>query len=486
MLQELVSEKLKMVKERIKKTIISCFKRRRISKFDWRVLGSKQKLLTVVSLLIIVILGSFNFFSISKASSAAVQFTDDVIVNLDAIGITLYLASGSICNSLTVTNTDLNVDSVLANNVFLLKTDSYNVLQLTPLDDVVSFSISNGNFSSGYLSQWTQNSSVSVDSVIAVINPDQYYGVQADGNDIEGSPFYSGVGSEVTFFRVGGGISEIFLIAEQGTVVRFVDDVKIDLEGVSSLYISSGAWCQSIDVSGTNFEVQGIMSNYPFFLKSSVHKVLQLTPVGGVVGLQLASANFANGFLSQWQETSSISVDHLIGVEQVNKNYTIEVDNNNIPDNPFDAGVLGEISFVRTGLGAWETFLAAFTEYPIAGQNLELDVLDAGEGVAFNSIMWQGTQPELIGEANCTGPNYKCVLLQLATSSNPDGPWNYLGPDCTVGSYYTPNPDAPQEIGCCGNHYNHRYYKIKFLMYPDNVDRNISPTIEKIIVNYAP
>ena len=458
-----------------------------MNKFNWQFLRPRQKILMVVSLLVIVIFGSLTFFKVSRASSETIQFTDDVAVSLDGIGISLYIASGAVCNSLTVSNTDLEVSSVLANNAFLLKTGSYKILQLTPQDGVVSFSVFNTNFSGGYLSQWTQNSTVSVDDLIGTANANQYYAVQADGEDIPESPFYSGATAEVVFSRVGEGVSETFLITEQGTVVRFLNDVAVDLEGVSpSLYISSGAWCQLVNVSGTNLEVQGIMSNHPLFLKTDTHKVLQLTPIGGTVSLKLVNTNFTNGYLGQWQENSSISVDNLVGVEQVNKNYTIKVDDAGIPSNPFDSGALGEITFARTGLGAWEIFTTALTSYSAAGQNLELNVFDASEGVAFNSIMWQGTQPELVGEANCTGPGYKCVLLQLATSDSADGPWTYLGPDCTAGSYYNPNPNIPQEIGCCGSHYNHRYYKVKILMYPDNVDQNISPTIEKVIVNYAP
>ena len=281
------------------------------------------------------------------------------------------------------------------------------------------------------------------------------------------------------FFQVGQAI---------GATVQFTDDVKVDLEGVNPAFsIAAGLWCNSLDVSGTQLGINGIMSNHPLTLKNDTRKVLELTQATSPIDLQILNSGFMNGFLHLWQENSTSSIDHLVGLEQVNKNYTVKVDNNLLPHNPFNSGDIGEITFNRTDSGDWETYTINFTIYPTDGSALELNPFDTNisSGVAFNSIMWEGSQPELDGEANCTGPDYKCALFQIATSNSSDGPWDYLGPDCTAQTYYSPDPDTPQEIGCFTDHYNQRYYKIKIILYPES-DKNITPEVEKVIVNYAP
>ena len=118
--------------------------------------------------------------------------------------------------------------------------------------------------------------------------------------------------------------------------------------------------------------------------------------------------------------------------------------------------------------------------YPAVGY-LESPVFDTGaaNGVTYNWIMWKGSKP--IGTK---------VKLQIATSENSAGPWNYIGSaNCDTG-YYEPDNNVQQEIKCYVNHNNKRYFKYKTTLC--SVDScsgeggNATPQVEDVIVNWSP
>jgi len=107
-------------------------------------------------------------------------------------------------------------------------------------------------------------------------------------------------------------------------------------------------------------------------------------------------------------------------------------------------------------------------------------------GVAYNSIMWQGTQPE--------GTSVK---LQLATSNCDNGAtnppdcneevgWKFYGGDsCLTNDYYTAAPNIPVEIKCYSIHNNKCYFRYRVLLTP-SPSKVYTPTVTKVIVNYSP
>lgn len=98
---------------------------------------------------------------------------------------------------------------------------------------------------------------------------------------------------------------------------------------------------------------------------------------------------------------------------------------------------------------------------------------NATSGVALNTIMWQGSQP--------SGTNVK---FQIA-SSNSTSTWNYIGPDGSATTYYTPvGPGYPAQINL-QHHNNKRYFQYKMFLY-SNTAQTATPRVDDVIINYSP
>ncbi len=106
-------------------------------------------------------------------------------------------------------------------------------------------------------------------------------------------------------------------------------------------------------------------------------------------------------------------------------------------------------------------------------------------GVAYNSIMWKGTEG--------TGK----VRFQFAASNSTAGPWNYYGGE-TCGAFdwfNTTGPDSAVELKgtsetTCQNEWNNkRYFRYK-IQICSNTDcatsGDTSPVVEDVVVNWAP
>lgn len=98
-------------------------------------------------------------------------------------------------------------------------------------------------------------------------------------------------------------------------------------------------------------------------------------------------------------------------------------------------------------------------------------------GAGYNSLYFIGLKP--IDTR---------VKFQLATSNSSTGPWtagDFLGPDCTFSTYYEPTSDIPEIINCEQNHNNKRYFRYKVRL-ESNPNRDQTPTIYDIIINWSP
>ncbi|MDD5547771.1 MAG: LamG domain-containing protein [Candidatus Pacebacteria bacterium] len=97
-------------------------------------------------------------------------------------------------------------------------------------------------------------------------------------------------------------------------------------------------------------------------------------------------------------------------------------------------------------------------------------------GVAFNSIMYQGTLP-----------SGTTVRFQFATSNSSTGPWNFEGYDGTDSTYYPSSGSALVDIPTLftvKNCYNYRYFRYKIFL-STNAARNQTPTVTDVTVNYS-
>ncbi len=112
----------------------------------------------------------------------------------------------------------------------------------------------------------------------------------------------------------------------------------------------------------------------------------------------------------------------------------------------------------------------------VANANLTSSIFDTGivGGAAYNTIMWQGSQP-----------TQTSVRFQLATSNNPAGPWSYVGSDGTGTTYYQPaGPNVQTKINRT-YHNNERFVRYKVFLQSDP-GRTVSPRVDDIIINWSP
>lgn len=99
-------------------------------------------------------------------------------------------------------------------------------------------------------------------------------------------------------------------------------------------------------------------------------------------------------------------------------------------------------------------------------------------GADFNWIMWKGTKP--------AGTR---VRVQLATANVSSGPFSFVGPDCTIGTYFEPAESTSSSIGCTTEHHNKRYfrYKVQLCSNSDCASPGSgNPEVADVIVNWSP
>ena len=93
-------------------------------------------------------------------------------------------------------------------------------------------------------------------------------------------------------------------------------------------------------------------------------------------------------------------------------------------------------------------------------------------GAQFNSILWQGSSV-----------NNSTVEFQLAASNASSGPWNFMGPDGTVNTYYVPTgPGVAASLGYSAFN-NFRYFRYRLLVVPVSTG---SSNVNSVIVNWSP
>jgi hypothetical protein len=142
----------------------------------------------------------------------------------------------------------------------------------------------------------------------------------------------------------------------------------------------------------------------------------------------------------------------------------------------YDVGVLLG-TFTPVGPGA----------LPVSGILVSgvFDTTGSIDGVAFNSILWNGTT---IGTGG--------VRFQLATADMSTGPWNYYGGSsgtCNAGDWFDSGAmNTPVEFkgtGCAGYFNNRRYYRYKIQICSAANCTDVggtSPVVNTIIVNWSP
>lgn len=120
--------------------------------------------------------------------------------------------------------------------------------------------------------------------------------------------------------------------------------------------------------------------------------------------------------------------------------------------------------------------------YPAYGI-IESPTFDTGaaNGVTFNKIILKGSTP--VGTK---------IRFQLATSNNPNGPWEYYGSNCDISSYYWDGSmsaaEESKEIKCYVQHNNKRYFRYKATLCSADclAGGGGTPQIDDVIINWSP
>ena len=156
---------------------------------------------------------SFSFF-IGEVKAATVEFTADTELSITGGSPTLYINTGSACDTLTISGTTLETD-VPSGSTFTLGTASRTVLALTPSGGTTTLSFDTTYYTCGYVTQWVASSSVSSAttsfSVGGIANED--YTVSVDGSEL-GSYRTNGSGV-MTFSYTGGYSAKTFTVVVQ-------------------------------------------------------------------------------------------------------------------------------------------------------------------------------------------------------------------------------------------------------------------------------
>ncbi len=139
-----------------------------------------------------------------------------------------------------------------------------------------------------------------------------------------------------------------------------------------------------------------------------------------------------------------------------------------------------DISLLNARLVITYQFTQNSGGYPATGNVVSstFDTLTTN-GSTFNSIGWKGIKPVSTR-----------VRLQLATSNNAAGPFNFIGGlTCTSNDFYEPDPDNEAALKCFSLFNNKRYYQYKIILCSSNdcsTSGSQTPQVNDIMINWSP
>lgn len=98
-------------------------------------------------------------------------------------------------------------------------------------------------------------------------------------------------------------------------------------------------------------------------------------------------------------------------------------------------------------------------------------------GVAYNYIIWRGG-------VDPAGSAQTRVDFQIASSNSPDGPWTFVGHDCTVTARYSNLLAGTQRALTARCHTGHRYFSYRIFLV--SLDGVATPIVDDVIVGWSP
>ena len=114
---------------------------------------------------------------------------------------------------------------------------------------------------------------------------------------------------------------------------------------------------------------------------------------------------------------------------------------------------------------SFRNFVVAGQTYALQG-NLTTPVYDAGREVTWSNLAWSQDQP--VGTS---------IKMQVATANSEKGPWSFVGPDGTEGTFFTAAAGASLASGMTG-----RYARVKAVLTGDGT---VTPTLEELRLDFV-
>ncbi len=199
--------------------------------------------------------------------------------------------------------------------------------------------------------------------------------------------------------------------------------------------------------------------------------------------------------------SGSCPLSRILDTTGIRNQWTLLYDVTNCLDVPGKGNYARSLTFSPTGadvtiasakLVLTYRFTPPASGYPVSAILLSPTFDTAAvNGSSYNWIMWKGSL------------NSGRIRLQLATSNCANGAtdapgctsgsWgsgsNFIGPDCTIGTFYEQTDTAlSSALGCDAQHHNKRYFRYKATLCSDDCVSagGNTPVVNTVIVNWSP
>ena len=168
-----------------------------------------------VKILFYVLVGVIFSLIASQSQAANITFSADVELGFSSVPSTLYINTGSECDTLTVSASPLTAD-IPASSYIDLETAANSVLKVTPVSGTVTLYFDTTYFSTGYITQWTASSTLATNTatiVVKVLQTNEQYRIRVNGTHF--NDYYSDASGLVSFTYGGfSGGDKVFTISK--------------------------------------------------------------------------------------------------------------------------------------------------------------------------------------------------------------------------------------------------------------------------------
>jgi len=219
-----------------------------------------------------------------QSQAATVTFNADTQLDLTGASPTLYINTGSECDSLVISTSTVNVD-VPAGSTFTLETATYTVLGLTPAGGTTTLAFDTTYYGT-YVTQWIASSSVSTATTSFSVGgkAGNYYTVSVDGSEL--GSYLANDSGVVSFNYTGGYSAKTFTISQEdpsssGLGSDVTPPVISGIEVITGETQATVSW--KTNESSISWIVYGTSDNYGLEIKTTATALSHSLTLTGLV-----------------------------------------------------------------------------------------------------------------------------------------------------------------------------------------------------------